>query len=214
MLRQDKNDKLFQVYYPLATRLIVSRYTDNKFIITSSRKGEGKSHVTINLGFHLALRKKKVLIVDVNPWNPALTEYFRLQREIGFLDLLRDGSPLEGMQCFPDIETFHVVGIGHRDQDIIDLLLQDSRDLVSFTQNYDFVLFDAPSMNQHYEAHLLTKMVNQVLLVVRLGMTSFSAVKATEETIRSNSGTIAGVVINKYRNPVPKFLASNIFHNL
>jgi len=206
VLPQHKKNELFQIYYSLATRLIIRDYTDNTFLITSSQKDEGKTHVSINLGFHLALRKKKVLIVDVNPWNPTLTECFHLERETGFLDLLRQKSPLKGIQFFPDIEEFHVLGIGHRDQDIIDVLIQNLQDFIYFTKDYDFIFFDVPSMNQHYEAQLLMKMVNQVLLVVRLGMTSFTAVKEAENKIKTNSGKFEGVIVNHYRNPIPKLL--------
>ena len=208
LLPQDKRKKFFNFYYPLATQFLIDNSLNKgpaTFLFSSSERKEGKTHISINIGFHLALRNRRVLVVDLNPWNPTLTRCFRLEREKGFLNLLEDNLPLKGIQPFADIVRFHVLGIGQSDQDIIGLIQQNLHDSF-FKGNYDFIILDAPSVNQHCEILLLTGFVSKVFMVVRFGKTKYSDIEKAKNRFEVNSGKVDGVIVNHYRNPIPRIL--------
>jgi Mrp family chromosome partitioning ATPase len=206
-LPKDKKSRQFRVYYPLATHLLLDDKAENckTLLITSTARKEGKTFTTINLGFNLALRQKRVLIVDVNPWNPMLTRRFHLERDKGFFNCLEEGTPLTGVQPLPDIEGFHVLGVGDTASDEIQLM-HEKLNASLFPENYDFILLDTPSINHHYEARLCAAVVTGIILVVRSRKTQVNALVEANKKLQSSAGKLKGIVLNYYRNPIPKIL--------
>ena len=61
----------------------------SKFVITSSGPGEGKSTVTSNLGRALARSgRQSVLLIDADPYKPALHKRFGVENRRGLGNLL------------------------------------------------------------------------------------------------------------------------------
>lgn len=114
--------------------------------------GVGKSTLTMNLGYHLAKRKHRVLLVDMDPQG-SLTLFMGLEpSELPktVYDLLmsdeEDSSPpiyqLHGMELLP--ANINLSGAE------LELVTADARDyrlrdvIESFLAGYDFILIDCP----------------------------------------------------------------------
>src|SRR5690606_14286451 len=67
-----------------------------KILVTSTISGEGKSFITANLGLTLATANKKVVLLEFDLINPALSEKFDLQGTKGLSEFITgDAEPEE-----------------------------------------------------------------------------------------------------------------------
>jgi len=61
---------------------------DKVILMTSTRSGEGKSYISINLAASLALLERKVLLIGADVRNPKLAEYLSLPHHTGLTEYL------------------------------------------------------------------------------------------------------------------------------
>lgn len=66
--------------------------TDKVVLMTSTKSGEGKSFISINLASSLAMMGKKVLLIGLDIRNPRLAEYLQMAPTPGFTDYIAGGQ--------------------------------------------------------------------------------------------------------------------------
>ncbi len=167
--------------------------------------GVGKSSLTMNLGYHIALRRKKVLLIDMDP-QASLTTFMGL--ESADLDetiyesvLLGDPLPIKPKIHRMDLVPANINLSGAE----IELVVADMRDMrlkeaiAPVADQYDFILIDCPP-SLGILSYVSLVAATHVLIPIQ---THYKALKGTElllhtiARVRSRANkelAIAGIV--------------------
>ena len=154
----------------------------NLVMVTSTREGEGKTFVALNLAFSLAAEQdRSVVLIDADPAKSSIAQFLRLQVEHGLIDLLRDETLAPTDFVLPtSIAGFSILPSGHRHalgaelfaSDRMGALLQS----VCGAVPHGIVILDAPPVLATSEPSALARHVDQTILVVEADKTSRAAI--------------------------------------
>jgi len=168
------------------------------FLLSSPLSQDGKSSVISNLGLALAQAHKKVVIVDSDLRKPRQDKIFELDYSWGlshFLSSIVDAT--EVILPTPYTNLF-IVPAGNAQIPPLEALLSDKmKAFITFLkQQYDFVLLDSPPLLAISDALVLSKIVDNLILVVRAGQTPISALKQVKAKLDAHHLNCLGVIIN------------------
>ncbi len=184
----------------IRTSLMLSLMDSNRkaFLFSSPLSQDGKSSVISNLGLALAQAHKKVVIVDSDLRKPRQDKIFELDYSWGlshFLSSIVDATEV----ILPTRYTnLFLVPAGNAQIPPLEALLSDKmRAFITFLrQQYDYVLLDSPPLLAISDALVLSKMVDNLILVVRAGQTPISALKQVKAKLDAHHLNCLGVIIN------------------
>ena len=74
------------------------------------------------------------------------------------------------------------------------------------SSSFELVILDLPPVSKSVIGPAMSKALDGVVLVVEAERTRTPSVRATQKTIQGHGGTVLGVVLNKRRSHLPKFL--------
>jgi polysaccharide biosynthesis transport protein len=166
-------------------------------VVTSSVSKEGKSEVAANLALAMAQVGRRVLLVDADMRHPVQHHIWNLTNAVGLSNLIVEQITTDSaiQEAMPNL---FVLPSGVLPPNPVALL--DSKRMAtlvnSFTCDYDFVIFDTPSLAGTADAAVLSKLGNGTLLVVRPGAIDYSSAKAAKEFLIQSGQNVLGIVIN------------------
>jgi polysaccharide biosynthesis transport protein len=164
-------------------------------VITSSRPGEGKTTVSVNLAIALAQQGRRVMLIDADLRRPSVHQAlgFRNIRGLSsYLDGLNDWVPclLPGLT-----QGLDTLPAGRSPRNPV-ALLSSSRMRVLISQvleEYDYLIIDSPALMPNLvDARVLAEMVDGSIMVVRSGM----APREFVIRARKHLNNVFGVVLN------------------
>jgi len=74
------------------------------------------------------------------------------------------------------------------------------------SSSFELVILDLPPVSKSVIGPAMSKALDGVVLVVEAERTRSLSVRATQKQIQVHGGTVLGVVLNKHRSHLPKFL--------
>ncbi|MBD2482366.1 polysaccharide biosynthesis tyrosine autokinase [Planktothrix sp. FACHB-1365] len=168
--------------------------------VTSIVAKEGKSKVSANLAVAIAQLGKRVLLIDADLRQPRQHHIWDLTDELnpkGLSDVIVSQAEWEWAvrTVMPNLD---VLPSGAIPPNSLALLGSKRMNFLveEFRKNYDFVIFDTPSLLLVADALTLSKVTDGILLVIRPGnIDTISATAAREQLIKS-SQTVLGIVVN------------------
>jgi succinoglycan biosynthesis transport protein ExoP len=165
------NETLFMRYF---RKLRFDLETSKKkvILVTSMRKGEGKTTIIEALSHSLSMINKKVLIIDSNFSNNALTRHFNVE---GSLEEWTgsNGNVPDMMRAFraaiapTSIRLVDIIG-SKGGSYTPDEILPDGNllsHLSTLAQQYDYVLLEGASLNDNSDSKELSRYVDGILAV-------------------------------------------------
>lgn len=169
------------------TNLSYIGINDNKkkILVTSSISGEGKSFVVVNLAISLVLTGKKVVILELDLRKPQISNIFNLVREPGITNYLIGNSQLkEIIKKVPDYDNLFVISSGPIPPNPAELILNEKLNQLfeDLTNQFDYILVDSAPVVPVTDAHLLSRLCDATLYVIRHGYTPKSFVEKMEES--------------------------------
>lgn len=179
----------------------------SRILITSSRAGEGKSGIAASYAAYAALIGRHVLLVDWNFRNPQLTInfaphpakscYLHGDQPVRQAICKIDSVGVDFLPMPPDVpDPMTVISSG-----VISVLLDQ------LSHEYDLIVIDSAALVDATETRVLASMVDNVLLVVRWGVTEGQMARKALHMLRSTAGKNAtpdfavftGVDLRAYR---------------
>ncbi|MCU0598387.1 MAG: polysaccharide biosynthesis tyrosine autokinase [Desulfobacterales bacterium] len=166
-------------------------------LISSMNQGVGKTVTTLNLAIALAQSEKKVLLVDADMRRSRVHRIFNIDNTRGLSTYLSGQS---GIVTFPSgIQDFLDIAPAGPTPPNPSELLSSARlgeFIRSAKQDYDFVLMDSPPLLNVSDAHLISKVVEETILVARSGVSTYESVARAHQMLTNIHSTVLGIIVN------------------
>ncbi|WP_319423376.1 GumC family protein [Pleurocapsa sp. FMAR1] len=200
--------------YRMLQSNIRSLKTDRKvktIVITSSGVQEGKSTVAANLAAAMAQVGNRVLLVDANLYDPIQDRIWNTYNDNGLSNVIADrlDPRMSINEVMPNLDLLTSGSLNPSPATLLDS--QRMRMLIDYwSESYDFVIFDTPSLDLTADAPIMGRMADGVLLVVRPGLVERSQAKFTKEILEQSGLNMLGIVFNGVE---PQFDSRSYYYN-
>lgn len=148
-------------------------------LVTSSEPGEGKSFVSLNLAYSIAMTGKRTVLLDLDLRSPQIANYLGLPAHTGVTNYLIDKNGADAASLMQSqSESFDVITAGPVPPNPSELLLSAKLDfLVSeLREKYDYVIIDTAPVELVSDTFSLTRFADATLYVCRANYTTKNSV--------------------------------------
>ena len=169
--------------------------------IVSALPGEGKTFTSLNLAMSIAKEQDwSVVLVDGDCRNSRLSRLFGIEREPGFMGVLRGAVKDFDAAVMPTtVPNLFLMAAGGAEEDSAELLSSASMDAlcaeIAAVDTRRIVVFDSPPLLLTSEAPSIARHVGQILVVVHADKTPQRAVMSALALLDPNKPI--GLVLNQ-----------------
>lgn len=168
-------------------------------MVTSTNSGEGKTLVATNLAIGIARDlHSHALLVDCDLRNPMIGNRFGLENGKGLSDYLTGDGNISEFIMKTEIERLTILPGGKAQDNPTELI--GSKKMEALIQELKsryrdrYVIFDVTPLLATAEPEVLAKLVDEILIVVRAGVTPRETVKQAIASLEKKK--ILGLVLN------------------
>ncbi|MGH9867796.1 MAG: polysaccharide biosynthesis tyrosine autokinase [Candidatus Polarisedimenticolia bacterium] len=168
-------------------------------LLTSARKGEGKSTTLVNLACAIAAAGKRVIVVDTDLRNPSIQRILGSRHMAGVTSVLAGEHTLEEALKPSGHPGLTLLPSGPIPPNPAELLhSKPMKELIRKLETMaDLVIFDTPPALLVADAMLLSGEVDAAIIVAESGGVSRKAVAQVKESLQVAKMRILGVILNK-----------------
>ncbi len=171
--------------------------------LTSFNPGSGKSFISVNLGKSLALKGRKVLVIDGDMRHGSTSAYV--------------GSPAKGLANYlslaetniaplivdvPDCPTLSILPVGTIPPNPTELLESPrfSELLDRLKSDYDYILIDCPPIEVVADAQIIDKYADMTFFIIRAGLLERSMLPELDRLYEEKKYRNMSFILNGTRN--------------
>jgi Mrp family chromosome partitioning ATPase len=153
-----------------------------------------------------------VCIVDANLRSPSLARFFGVNHHRGLADFEGGEHPIQSFALRLQPNNLWLLPCGSHANESVSLLNSDRLKawLPLLRDAFDYILIDAPPLNQYTEAIGLGQLSDGLVLVVEANSTRRDSTLKVTETLREAQVQVLGAVLNKRTFPIPQ----SLYHRL
>jgi len=173
--------------------------------VTSPRLGEGKTTTSANLALTMAREfQRRVVLVEADLRRPVLASMFGLPPGPGLSEVLLGSATLDdAMVMLPD-DHVYVLAAGTAAARSLELVSSHGmqRVLETLRSRFDRIVVDSPPVTLA-DAHVLARLADGVLLVVRAGVTTRPAIESALAGL--DRQRLLGIVVNEVEGQIEAY---------
>ncbi len=170
------------------------------FVICGCNPGVGTTSTAVELAISLSVAGWKTVLVDADLRKES--QYKRLNQKVqaGLSDYIA-GKPSELSICnstnWPGLD--YIACGKNREETSVKLLcsVRMGELMKELERDYDFILFDVPSLNSAVDAKILAAKADCTFLVVESEITTFKNLSQAKQQLEEVGANVGGVIINK-----------------
>lgn len=178
------------------------KFTDSiqasrSIVVTSAAVREGKSTIAANLAVSMAQAGNRVLLVDANLHHPMQHRIWSVQNSTGLSNVIADqlNPKMNFKKVLPNLDLLTAGTLTSSPATLLDS--QRMKMLMDYwTEEYNFVIYDTPSLELTADAPIMGRIADGVLLVVKPGKVERNQATYAKEILDQSGLNILGVVFN------------------
>lgn len=194
----DPQSPISEAYRTLRTNL--SFYNLDKplqtLVVTSSAVSEDNGESVANLAVTMAQSGRNTLLIDCDLRRPVLHEFFGLSNDDGLTNMILNDAEKPPLQQ-TSVENLSLLASGPKPPNPADMLGSKKVDqlIINMTEQFDFVLFNAPPVVAVTDATILGAKVDGVLLIITAGKTRRDHAEKAKEMLEKAHVRVVGVAL-------------------
>lgn len=177
--------------------------TYQTILVTSSRKGEGKTTTCINLAVSLAESGKKVLVIDSDLRRPNLHRLMGEKREPGIAEIFYHDKPISKAIKQTAAPGVYMIPAGKTIPNPAALLQSEKmhRFMNELKSRFDYIIVDTPPFGVITDAaSMIQRVADGVILVARFNDTKSNELHHTTENLKKINSNVIGTVLTAYKH--------------
>lgn len=163
-------------------------------VVTSAVPNEGKTTTTVELAKAIAASGHSVLLVEADMRHRSVAALIKVHPAQGAYAVMAGLVSLEDAIVATDIPNLSFLDIEPKIPNPADLLSSHaySRLVDEVCKRYDYVLFDTPPVGTFVDAAILSRLVDGVILVVKIGGPKRDEIRAAYDQLERADAFIIG----------------------
>ena len=175
------------------------------FLITSTKKSEGKTTLLTALAYSLSMTNKRVLIVDTNFSNNELTRNFEVNGSLEEFYLPPQGFTFSSFKdnILPSNSKYvDIIGCKGGNYTPDEILNKNNllEHLKKITDYYSYILLEGAALNDNSDSKELSRYVEGIIAVFSADSTINESDKESIRFLLNTNGKFIGSVLNKVEN--------------
>ena len=181
-------------------QFILAGDSDKVILMTSTRSGEGKSYISINLAASLALLDRRVLLIGADVRNPKLAEYLSLPHHAGLTEYLSSDryALADIIRRNPLDNGVDIITAGPVPPNPSELLSgKKLREMVGeLRSSYDYIIIDSAPVGMVSDTFAMGELADATVYVTRANYTTRTDVTFLNEVYTTHRLPRMAVVVN------------------
>ncbi|MCR5003200.1 MAG: polysaccharide biosynthesis tyrosine autokinase [Bacteroidales bacterium] len=201
LVKPGKRDGANEAFRVLRTNIeFMAAGTDSKvLLVTSFNPGSGKTFLIENISLSLAIKGKKVCIIDADIRKGSLSSYYN-RPSTGLSDYLNGSvTDIEKISVTdPEFKTLTIIPSGTIPPNPAELLgsgrfktlIEDIR------EKFDYILIDSAPINIVADTNIITEFIDRVFFIVRAGRFDKSMMPELIELVNAGKLKNLSIILN------------------
>lgn len=181
-------------------QFVLNGADDKVVLMTSTKSGEGKSFISINLAASLALLGKRVLLVGMDIRNPQLGNYLGLKAPYGLTNYLSDSNiSLDSIiQHEPLVPNLDIIDAGPIPPNPGELLTSRKVDEMfdELRKRYDYIIVDSAPVGMVSDTFNIARVCDATIYVCRANYSTFGDIDYINELFDDKRLPKMALVVN------------------
>lgn len=210
VVEKDNLDMINEAFRVLRTNMEIYAHHDSEngaavIAVTSANPGSGKTYLTMNLCAALAVKGRRVLMIDMDLRRASLSNILSPHRGTpGLVNYIVSpssyGNDVSSLIChnINDIEGLDLLCAGTMPPNPSELLTEPSVAalMADLRSRYDFIFLDCPPIDIVADALIINPLADMTLFVVRAGVASLSVLNKVQEMYNNKTYRNLSIILN------------------